>query len=87
MSSHFLHNVIAKLFFSETQELIELWRQKTRLAQGHAFSALHDIYAAALEVGSISERASHKTLTLIHRSLGRRPLAPKLMRLLPKSSF
>ncbi|KAI3324165.1 cytochrome P450 [Xylariaceae sp. AK1471] len=50
MSSHFLHNVIAKLFFSETQELIELWRQKTRLAQGHAFSALHDIYAAALEI-------------------------------------
>lgn len=51
MSSAFLNNVIARVVFTETQELVELWRQKSRLAQGYAFNAMNDVYTAVLEVG------------------------------------
>lgn len=50
MSTVFLTNVIAPIIHSTTLEIVDLWRQKRRLAQGRPFSAFDDIYKGALDI-------------------------------------
>lgn len=50
MSTTFLHNVIAPIIHSTTLDIMDLWRQKCRLAEGRPFSAHNDIYKGALDI-------------------------------------
>lgn len=49
MTPAFLNGVAAPQLHRAFTELIALWKQKMRLASGHAFSAKQDVYEAALE--------------------------------------
>lgn len=49
MSTGFLNNVAAKHLYRHSLELMELWRVKLELAQGHAFDLQQDINHMALD--------------------------------------
>ncbi|OHF02267.1 cytochrome P450 [Colletotrichum orchidophilum] len=49
MSPPFLQNVAAPAIYSNIANLIDLWRQKTRIADGRPFDASEDIFYAALD--------------------------------------
>ena len=50
MSPAFLNNVVGPQIFRISLDVIELWKQKTRLAQGRPFEAVDDIFRGALDV-------------------------------------
>ncbi|GAB1743990.1 hypothetical protein NU219Hw_g1030t1 [Hortaea werneckii] len=50
MSNSFLHDVIGPQIHSTALDIIELWKQKTRLADGRPFDATKDVYKGALDV-------------------------------------
>ena len=49
MSPTFLHEVLAPQIYATATDLIDLWRLKSTLAQGHPWHAPRDIYHAALD--------------------------------------
>ncbi|KAI1387795.1 cytochrome P450 [Hypoxylon trugodes] len=50
MSPFFLYQVAGPGIHSATQGLLRLWRERARLAQGHAFEADNDIFRATVDV-------------------------------------
>ncbi|KAK4948290.1 hypothetical protein LTR10_012824 [Elasticomyces elasticus] len=50
MSNSFLQNVAAPRIYESTNELLDLWRQKVRLAKGRPFDFKKDVYKAALDM-------------------------------------
>ncbi|KFA73887.1 hypothetical protein S40288_00895 [Stachybotrys chartarum IBT 40288] len=66
MSAPFLHNVAAPNLYESTQDLIQLWAAKARLAHGKPFSASKDIFHAALDAVlafSFGDSFPHRALT------------------------
>ena len=49
MTSGFLHDVAATNIYSAALDLLDLWKLKSEVAQGHPFAATADIYHAALD--------------------------------------
>lgn len=49
MSNSFLQDVIGPQIHSTALTMVELWRQKTRLARSHPFDATKDVYKGALD--------------------------------------
>ncbi|KAK2052932.1 cytochrome P450 monooxygenase [Colletotrichum caudatum] len=49
LTPSFLNNVAAPLLHQSTMRMADLWREKTRLAQGHPFWAMKDISHCALD--------------------------------------
>ncbi|KUJ09019.1 cytochrome P450 [Mollisia scopiformis] len=50
MSPPFLRNVVAPAIHSAIEDLLELWQQKLRLAQGRPFQADHDLIRGVVDV-------------------------------------
>ncbi|KAF2854847.1 cytochrome P450 [Plenodomus tracheiphilus IPT5] len=67
MTPAFLNTVAAPALHESFSDLITLWKEKMRLANGHAFSIKHDVYEVALEAiwaaifGSAMDTATQKT--------------------------
>ncbi|KFA71034.1 hypothetical protein S40288_10433, partial [Stachybotrys chartarum IBT 40288] len=66
MSAPFLQSVAAPNLYESTQDLIQLWTAKARLAHGKPFSASKDIFHAALDAVlafSFGDSFPHRALT------------------------
>lgn len=50
MSQSFLNGVAGPQMHRNTLSMIEMWREKARLARGHPFTAIEDIKAAAMDI-------------------------------------
>jgi cytochrome P450 len=50
MSQAFLNNAAVPQMHKNALALIRLWREKSRLARGHSFTAIDDIKAAAMDI-------------------------------------
>jgi hypothetical protein len=50
MSQSFLSDAAGPQMHKNALALIELWREKARLARGHPFSAIDDVKAAAMDI-------------------------------------
>lgn len=50
MTPAFLNNVVGPQMHRNALSMIELWREKARLARGHPFAAKDDIKAAAMDI-------------------------------------
>ncbi|TPX07063.1 uncharacterized protein E0L32_011051 [Thyridium curvatum] len=50
MSAGFLHSVAGPQMWKVAQSMVQLWKQKTRLAGDHPFNAADDIKRAALDI-------------------------------------
>ncbi|KAH8603176.1 cytochrome P450 [Bisporella sp. PMI_857] len=67
MGIGFLHNVAVPHIYNVYLDLLQLWQQKSRLAQGHPFAAAYDINRAALDAiwtivfGADSSNSTTKT--------------------------
>ncbi|KAK1540877.1 cytochrome P450 monooxygenase [Colletotrichum paranaense] len=65
MTPAFLHGVVAKPIYESVQQVVELWENKARLADGHPFEAFNDIYFGAFDAVlafSYSSNFQHMTL-------------------------
>ncbi|KAL7940528.1 cytochrome P450 [Trichoderma barbatum] len=49
MTPRFLNDVAASHIYNVCLDFMQLWEQKSRLAQGHPFAAAHDVYYVALD--------------------------------------
>ena len=49
MNTSFHRNVSAPHLYAAAQDLVDLWEQKTRLAKGHAFAAVHDLHSTTMD--------------------------------------
>ncbi|UKZ80173.1 hypothetical protein TrVFT333_007930 [Trichoderma virens FT-333] len=49
MSPGFQNNVAAAHIYNVCLDFMQLWEEKSRLAQGHPFAAAHDVYYVALD--------------------------------------
>lgn len=75
MSNSFLNEVAAKQMWESTQNLIELWRTKARLAEGRPFAVAKDLHKSALDIiwaatfgfETGSARAQNKLLSSLTR--------------------
>lgn len=49
MTPGFLHGIAAPRIYTAFEDMLDVWQEKERLAQGHAFQAPSDVYHAALD--------------------------------------
>ncbi|KAK5659468.1 hypothetical protein OQA88_669 [Cercophora sp. LCS_1] len=52
MTPSFLHNIAGPVLYKTAADLVELWRTKSRIADGRPFDAHHDMYRFALDAMS-----------------------------------
>lgn len=50
MSTTFLTGTVGPVIYSNVSDIVDLWRQKLRLAEGRPFSAYDDIFKGALDI-------------------------------------
>jgi hypothetical protein len=65
MAPAFLNNIAAPQLHASFLDLIKLWSEKTRLANGHPFSAKEDIHNTALEAiyAAVFDNHGKETIT------------------------
>ncbi|CBX97121.1 hypothetical protein IAQ61_007939 [Plenodomus lingam] len=71
MTPAFLNSVAAPQLHEKFSDMVALWREKMRLAQGRPFSVKHDVYEASLEAiwaavfGGAEDTATRKSVELL----------------------
>lgn len=70
MTPAFLHNVAAPQLHANFMDLIQLWKEKTRLSHGRPFPVKHDIFDTALEAIWATAFGIEDTDTITRNQIG-----------------